>query len=198
MLIKLIFLAALASLIPAEAMVCEEICECACDKNSLKIRGAAFYPQGSLTRKIYDRFWPEGSLEYDYLWHRHYSTFVNGGFTRKTGHSIGRHHKTIIDLAPATLGLNVWLDNLCSWRPYIGVGVGAAYAHFHDFSPYVKQVQNKWGFASIVQIGMEVDFCESFFFDAFADYRFNWFDFNRRGKNLTGGADLGAGLGFHF
>lgn len=168
-------------------------------KNDLKIRAAAFYPQGSLTRNIYGRFWPEGSLEYDYLCSRHFSLFLNGAYARKDGHSLGERHKTTITLLPMTIGANAWLGSSSWWHPYLGIGIGTVYAHIHNFSPYVKQSQSYWGFASLFQAGMEFDVTKCLFFDLFADYRFNWFEFNKdRSRAQTSGVDLGAGLGFRF
>ncbi len=168
-------------------------------KNRIKMRASAFYPQGSLTREIYGNWFPVGSLEYDYLYGRHLSFFVNGAYTRKNGHSTAEAYKTTITLVPVTVGVNAQLGNSSWWRPYLGAGIGAAYSHFHNYSPYVKQHRSYFGFASIIQTGMEFNITKWFFLDLFTSYRFNWFDFNKdNSKSLTGGVDLGIGLGVKF
>lgn len=169
--------------------------------NSFKIRGAAFYPQGSLTRRIYDNWWPEGSLEYNNIGDRCWSPFLNVAYTYKNGRSVGSAggDKTSINLIPMTVGINFWLRNFSCWRPYIGAGIGAAYVHMHDESPYVKRNINQWGFASLVQVGTEFDIVEWMFFDVFVGYRWNWFDFNRHRSNAeTGGLNIGGGIGLRF
>ncbi|MBI2743036.1 MAG: hypothetical protein HYX48_03885 [Chlamydiales bacterium] len=167
-------------------------------KNSLKFRAAAFYPQGSLTRQIYGRYWPEGSIEFDHLFSKHWAFFLNGAYTRRNGHSIGEREKTTITLVPVTLGINAKFGGRCV-HPYLGLGVGGAYAHFFNDSSFVKRYENKWGVASIAQAGIEFDLRECLFFDLFAAYRFNWFAFNHHHPHrLTGGGDVGASIGFRF
>ncbi|MBI2743035.1 MAG: porin family protein [Chlamydiales bacterium] len=167
-------------------------------KNSIKIRGAAFYPQGSLTRKIYGNFWPEGSIEYDYQFFRHWAVFANGAVTHKSGHSVGVGHKTRITLVPTTVGINAKIGGSSWFHPYLGIGVGAAYVHFFNDSDFIPKHTHKWGFASFYQAGMEFDVNKWFFVDVLAAYRFNWFGFNNMSHRQTGGLDLGAGLGFRF
>lgn len=167
-------------------------------KNSFKIRGAAFYPQGSLTRQIYGNFWPEGSIEYDYQFKKHWAAFANVAYTRKGGHSVGEGDKTTATLVPLTVGVNAKFGGSSWVHPYLGIGIGGAYAHFFNDSNFVKKHVNRGGFASIAQGGVELDFKKYFFVDLFAAYRFNWFAFNKHPHRLTGGADIGGGLGFRF
>jgi hypothetical protein len=168
-----------------------------CRPNSFKIRGAAFFPQGQLTKKIYGNTWAEGSLEYNYYWRRAFSVFVNGAATGKSGHGIGIKHSTSIVVVPVTIGVNGHFGS--SWvHPYLGVGVGAAYAHITNHYRFVKERANKGGFASLYQAGIEFDCNSRVFIDLFADYRWNWFDFNKQSSRQTGGFDVGLGLGFQF
>lgn len=165
------------------------------NRNSFKIRGAAFFPQGSLTKRIYGKVWPEGSLEYNYKWGCCFSLFVNGAVTGKKGHSIGLGNSTRIVLVPLTIGINARFGS--SWvHPYLGIGVGGAYAHIHNHSSFVKRNTNHWGFASLFQVGVELDCNSWFFIDLFGDYRWNRFHFNKQSSRQTGGFDVGAGLGF--
>jgi outer membrane protein W len=173
--------------------------EVSTSKNSLKVRGAAFFPQGSVIRDIYGTVWPEGSIEYSYLFCKHWAAFVNGAVTHESGHSIGQHQKTRMTLVPATIGVNAKFGCSSWFHPYLGVGVGAAYANFYNDSDFLTKHVHKWGFASFYQGGLEFDIKKWFFIDLFAAYRFNWFGFNSDQSNRqTGGADLGAGLGFRF
>lgn len=167
-------------------------------KNSFKFRAAAFYPQGEIVREIYGNFWPEGSIEYAHLISKHWAFFINGAYTRKNGHSIGERQKTTATLIPLTAGFNVKFGG-ASVHPYLGLGVGGAYANFSNHSNFVKKHPHYWGVASIGQIGIEFDLKERLILDIFAAYRFNWFTFNREHPHrLTGGADVGASLGFRF
>jgi hypothetical protein len=113
-----------------------------CHPNSLKIRGAAFFPQGHLTKKIYGNTWAEGSLEYNYFWRRAFSLFVNGAATWKSGHSIGLKHSTSIVVVPVTIGVNGHFGSSSWVHPYLGVGVGGAYAHITNHSSFVKKHAN--------------------------------------------------------
>jgi hypothetical protein len=167
-------------------------------KNNLKIRAAAFFPQGVLTRQIYHKFWPEGSIEYNYSFFRHISCFANGAVTGMNGHSRGVRHNTTIIVVPVTFGINkLWGSSW--WHPYVGFGVGFAYAHIHNVHSCVRKYENHWGFASLFQTGVELDVSRSFYMDLFAAYRFNWFHFNvHHNIRATGGLDLGFGGGYRF
>jgi hypothetical protein len=172
---------------------------CEIKNNKIKIRAAGLYPQGSLTRDIYGNFLPEGSLEYDYSRCHNYAFFINGAYARKGGHSIGKSHHTTMTLVPVTVGINALPGNFSWWHPYLGIGLGAAYAHFHNSDVYVREKRSYVGFASLFQVGMEFDVTQCFFFDLFLDYRFNWFGFNQNQWNtLIGGVDFGGGIGFSF
>lgn len=168
-------------------------------KNKIKARIGGLWPQGSLTREIYGNVWPEVSLEYNYQYRQHLSFFINGAYFRKSGHSTRGAYKTTMTLFPITMGVNVRFGNSSCWHPYLGFGVGSAYFHFHNFSPYVKKHGSYFGFASIIQTGVEFNITKYFFLDLFASYRYNWFNFNKNiSKSLTGGVDLGVGLGVVF
>lgn len=178
---------------------CQQKPQCPTQKkhNSIKIRGSAFYPQGSLVRRVYDNWWPEGSLEYNYIW-KHWSIFVNAAVSHKSGHAPGGA-KTSITLVPVTVGCNAQIGGSSWFHPYIGIGIGGVYANI-DVPHFVKRSEeSQFGAASIVQAGMEFDVTKWMFFDIFGDYRFNWFSFNSDVSHTqTGGFNVGAGIGFRF
>jgi hypothetical protein len=164
--------------------------------HSFKIRASALFPQGGIVRKIYGHAFPEGSVEYDYNW-RHFSVFVNAAATGKSGHSIGLRDSTTLVVVPVTIGMNARFGS--SWvHPYLGIGIGAAYAHIRNHNSFVPKNSNKGGFASLYQAGIEFDCNSWFFIDLFFDYRWNWFDFNKKASRQTGGIDTGLGFGFRF
>jgi hypothetical protein len=160
-------------------------------KNSLKARAAFFQPTGEHIRHTYGNWWGEYSGEYNRYFHRQWSFFINGAYTKKHG----RHHNSLY-LVPVTLGVNARLGRFSFWHPYIGLGVGAVYGHWED---HHKGAKSRGGLATLAQAGMEFDLCRWLFLDLFGAYRWNWFHLNSTRKhNLAGGWTAGAGLGVRF
>lgn len=167
-------------------------------------KGAFFGPVEDKFRDIYGdgngRYGAEISYEFCnciYGW-----TSVD--WFHDSGHSIGQHHRTNINLIPVGLGLKFMASVNC-WDFYLGGG--ALFTHFEteDHSPYVIRESNKWVYGGILKLGTLLN-CNCFFLDIFGDY--SWLQdahfhrtdngkVERHSANINGWA-IGLGIGFRF
>lgn len=185
-------------------------------------RVACFFPQDSHLKRVYDNPWPEYEIEASMpVACSSWNIWGNVNYYEKSGHSTCLHHHSKVDHWTFLIGGKYYFDffnNLCcdpcdpcydpcatsSFHPYAGIGGGAALVKFHDRSEFVKQHKEEWGGSLLLKLGVEYDICDCFFADLFADYAFNWFDFNHKHEGTethkiqTGGLKLGLGLGYRF
>lgn len=176
----------------------------------VEARVAWFLPQDSRIRDIYGK---NGFAEYELEASMplpcccecscDWDLFTNLAYYDKKGHSSCLHDKTRVDNWTLNFGVKRYFDICECIRPYLGLGAGAAYARFHDDSPFVHQHVKRWGAALLVKSGLKYDLTCNVFLDLFADYSYAWFNFHKhsgvttRNAN-TGGLKLGAGLGYQF
>ncbi len=170
---------------------------------SIKARGAYFWPQAHALRSRYGKHFADYSLELAYLLSRRWSVFLNGSIYHKHGHTKISRKKTNLTAIPLTLGINFYLHRSLVWRPYVGVGGGAAYVRFRDRSLFHKEVVSRWGEASFAQLGLEMNLTQRCIIDLFGGYRKNWVSFPKSQSHhhhhiQTGGWELGAGIGSRF
>ncbi|MFZ4772875.1 MAG: hypothetical protein ACOYK9_02660 [Chlamydiia bacterium] len=162
---------------------------------TVKGRIAAFVPQGGITREIYGSVFPEYSLEVDYFLKQNWSLFFNGSFYHQSGYPVGSSNKSKVTLVPLIIG--GLLDKQYPWgKPYFGFGMGTAYINVNNNSPIVANAV-EWGFASLLEAGVEAHFACHWLVDGFMAYRFNAFTFNNTDAQ-TGGFQIGGGVGYEF
>ena len=101
----------------------------------------------------------------------------------------------------ATLGALYEFEAYSRVHPYLGLGLGAAYVHFHNQSSHVKRSVNRWGVAFLAKSGVKFDVTGNFFLDLFVDYSYYLFNFKKghcRNNVNTGGFLIGGGIGYRF
>lgn len=175
----------------------------------VEARVAAFFPEDHRMGQVYDKVFPEYEIElsaplncccdcscnWDY--------FFNVSYYHQNGHSSCLKDKTTVDNWAFNLGVKHYFDICECFRPYLGLGAGPVNVKFHDQSPYVRKHTDKWGAAVLVKSGVIYDISCNIFLDAFFDYTYHWFHFNRSSDLYvrtvnTGGFKLGAGIGYRF
>jgi opacity protein-like surface antigen len=172
----------------------------------LQARAACLFPQDRRIRKIYGKAIAEWELEVDVsLDDREYGWdgFFNLAYYQKSGRStcsLAKRHTEMRNVA-ATLGALYEFEAYSRVHPYLGLGLGAAYVHFHNQSSHVKRSVNRWGVAFLAKSGVKFDVTGNFFLDLFVDYSYYLFNFNKghcRNNVNTGGFLIGGGIGYRF
>lgn len=178
----------------------------------IEARAAYFYPQEKRIRDLYGKngfanYQIEAAMPFDYLNDCYCSCdwdlFTNVGYYEKSGHTSCLNSRTTVNNWTINFGVKRYFDMCECFRPYLGLGIGAAYVKFHDRSDFVRQHTNEWGFALLAKSGIIYDITCNFFLDAFIDYSYEWYDFKKKScvstKNVnTGGLKTGLGLGYRF
>lgn len=175
-------------------------------------RVAYFLPQDHRMRSIYSN---KGFAEYELETSTplaslvdcapcNWDGFANLSFYRKNGRSSCLNDRTRVTNWTLNFGVKRYFDVCGCFKPYLGLGAGAAYVRFHDYSSFVKRHNNKWGFAILAKSGVKYDVTCNLFLDLFLDYSYAWFNFYHsrscvavRNTN-TGGLKCGLGLGYQF
>lgn len=178
----------------------------------VEARAAYFLPQDSRMRDIYSK---KGFAEYEIeaanplsdlfcTCPSEWDGFVNLSFYQKHGRSTCINDKTQVTNWTLNFGVKRYFIVCESFRPYLGLGCGAAHVKFHDESDYVSKHTKRWGVAILAKSGIRYDLTCNLFLDLFADYSYSWFNFQHRKscvsvRNVnTGGLKLGLGLGYQF
>lgn len=175
-------------------------------------RAAYLFPQDDRMRQIYGHGWWDYELQVDvplkdccgapsYLCG--VSGWCNLSFYEKKGHTHCLRHHTNINSWAMNFGVSKFFD--CGWclKPYLGIGIGAGHAQFHDKSPYVHRDISRWGFSALAKSGVQYEMNCNWFIDLFADYAYNHIGSKkprhgtRTHKVNVGGGKLGIGIGYH-
>lgn len=193
-------------------------------KTSLALRAAYFRPQSSKLRDHYAKNWVEWQLEANMRFCCDWAGWLNVGYSHKSGHhkhqcgcpdeivgciargSEFQKNKLRTRIIPITVGFKRYF---CScWEcvtPYLGFGVGTAYAHLKNKENFGSEScsdhhkKSKWGWALALKSGFEWDITQCIYSDFFLDY--DWIHVNHMGHghdSQLGGLKLGAGLGWRF
>jgi hypothetical protein len=177
-------------------------------------RVAYFLPENKRIRHVYsDLGFPEYELEVampigcyfsDCIPDLNLDVWTNVSYYEKKGRSYSLHDKTRVTNWALNAGVSYYFPICGPIRPYVGIGGGAAHVEFHDKSQYVKQHREEWGGGFLAKLGLKYDVTCNIFIDVFADYSYNWCNFNRSKRCIevhnvnTGGLKLGAGIGYRF
>ncbi len=176
----------------------------------VEARVAYFYPQDKRIRDLYGKngfanYQIEAAMPLDCCCDCacNWDIFTNLGFYEKSGRTSCLDSKTKVTNWTLNFGVKRFFDMCECFRPYLGLGAGAAHVKFHDQSEFVRQHTNRWGVALLVKSGVIYDITCNFFLDAFVDYSYEWYNFHSRSgvtvRNVnTGGLKTGLGLGYRF
>ncbi len=178
----------------------------------IEARVAYFLPQDHRMRDIYSS---KGFAEYELETSTpldclvdcapcNWDGFANLSFYQKNGRSSCLNDRTRVTNWTLNFGVKRYFDVCGCFKPYLGLGAGAAYVRFHDHSDFVKRHNNKWGFAILAKSGVKYDITCNLFLDLFVDYSYAWFNFYHKRSCVavrntnTGGLKCGLGLGYQF
>jgi len=112
-----------------------------------------------------------------------------------------KHHVRVV---PITVGLKRYFCYNECLRPYFGAGIGLAHARFKNRYDFVERVEDRFGLATLVKLGLECDICDCFFVDIFADWAWDSINYHKKHSSnsqyhpQTGGLKVGIGFGYHF
>jgi outer membrane protein W len=178
----------------------------------LEVKGSYFLPTNSAFRHIYNGsalYGPELTVQLcdDDPWH----VFASVEYFQKKGHSLGLCDSTKVTLIPLGIGLKYCAESCVEdvdW--YIGLGFQPVCVHTKNYSEFVCEKVNRWGFGGIAKIGAFWYLSPHVVLDFFVDYSF--VDVNCKQvsccqgitgnvyprKANIGGAIFGIGLGYCF
>lgn len=166
-----------------------------------EVRVAAFYPSSKKFRRVYQEWSADYQLEISKPIYKGLALWVNGSFLTEKGR--GRtnrgHNSSHIDLIPVSFGPKyAYCINHCL-KVYAGLGATYTFLRIRDNSPYVRGHLDKEAWGGIAKTGFQYSW-NVFFFDIFADYLYQPFDFSssskvKRNRIDVGGLKLGIGLG---
>ena len=171
----------------------------------IEARAACYNFKSNIMREIYggERWEPQiqlqkslGCLPADF--------WLNVGYFRKRGGSLGLDQFTRIRIQPVSFGLNGVVP-LNYWMK-INLGIGAHYAHVNIFddSPFVDRHTRKSSWGCILKSSVIYDVTNCVYFSVFADYLFQRFKNHgfENGVYKTNinidGWKFGAGIGIKY
>lgn len=187
----------------------------------IEARAAILFPTDSRIRDVYRHQWGEYGIEVFYDFCGPWEIFNDLNYSWVHGRSTCQKNRSQMSMWSNYMGVKYiycWMD---CFKPYIGLGGGVVNVEFQNNSKFVKKEIDRWGGGIIVKTGFEYYFCDCFFLDLFADYTYNWIDFDSGHKKQvcndqdndansnrkccsnshearTGGFKLGLGLGMEF
>lgn len=170
----------------------------------LQLRGAGFYPEDHLMRRVYEDVSDEYELEIGFFRNPCFSPWFNISYFEEKGHSTCRKKHTEIISHSLSIGIKRYYSFRECCKPYFGVGIGAGYVKFYDRAFYVDKNISKWGPLIIAKSGVQCDLGCRFFIDLFADYSYNPINGGKCKKGIKtrdvniGGLKFGLGIGYHF
>ena len=169
----------------------------------LKIRAAYTYFNSRLVREIFSNKAYCTQIEADFSLNKYLTVFLNADYLNKSGHSDDLKDHTTLDMGDLSLGLIVTNQGFKTVLPYIGLGVVSAIVHTHDYSPYVKQITNRYSTGLVAKAGIDFVFAKRWLFDVFCDYSYQPLHvyykpaIDQEHINM-GSIKAGAGLGCRF
>ncbi len=169
----------------------------------LEIKGGYFIFADAKMRKIYDQggLDVQASLSYPILkeWLQIYGSVEWLGRNGKASGS-----KTNFWALPISLGLKPVLTIASFAQAYFAIGPRYAYAHQHNFSPFVDKNVSKNCFGGFINTGFNFFPISRLLVDIFGEYSYVRSHFNASkpyvyGETVqVGGFVVGAGLGYRF
>ncbi len=164
-----------------------------------ELRGGYFYPTSKKFREIYRDGGPEVELELSKTFKKDWMAWANVNYFERSGHSIGFHDKTTINMVPVSFGFK-YLYPICNFpiNPYLGGGVTYTFINVKNDADFVKRHVTKSGVGFVVKSGMYVDLCYGLILDIFADYYYQKIHFYSKNNEDVGGFKMGLGLGYKF
>lgn len=164
-----------------------------------EFRVAYFYPTSERFREICPGARIDYSLEGTFYVSRHLGAFGSVTWLPKSGHSLGEHHRTQINLVPFTAGLRY---RYCFNRfMAVRFGVGAAYYLLatDDYSNCTCIRKNTFhqNVGAVVKVDWQLRFCRCTYADLFVDYLYLPLNVSN-GCTQVGGFNVGVGVGRRF
>lgn len=166
------------------------------NKNSFKIRAAAFIPTSKLFREIYKTAGACTELEYAYRFRDHLEIWGNFDWFSRHGKSVGLNNPTKINIANFSFGFKFPYNVNSVHELYLGVGSSIAGIWINNKSCCCCEKVSKAAGAIIFKSGYYYYFSEQAFIDLFADYLYQPAHFQRHID--IGGLRLGIGIGVMF
>jgi outer membrane protein len=163
----------------------------------VEFRAAAFFPSSSLFRKIYGKVEADYQLQGSTKVCKYLDVWANLDWLPKSGHSVGYHDHTKINLVNGSVGLNAVypVNTWCSLYVGAGPSVGGIWLknkYHHDGTKMVRKCVVGGLFKSGVYFGIT----SHLFFDVFVDYLYEPVHFHNHVN--VGGVKAGAGFGGKF
>lgn len=170
---------------------------------TIKAEFSYFQPSDETFLDIYG-----GGIDYGFdistsIW-RSLDVFFGFDYFQKEGHSLGGHNRTEIQLIPLSAGLRYrFMMNRYS-DFYIGLGPAYTHLHIHDYSPYVKEITNKWDWGGVGQVGFNFYPVKYLILSIFCDYFYTEMHFSGNHCNVeqhnafVGGFNAGGAIGLTF
>jgi hypothetical protein len=110
---------------------------CCDDSYCLTIEGkaSAYFPFENKVRRIYSSTltFYEGEVDLPLWWG--FSGYFSAGYLENTGHSLGLHNKTKLQMVPLTVGFKYFWEVIPCLDVYLGAGVVYSILNIHDYSP---------------------------------------------------------------
>ena len=193
-----------ASLALAEPLLQRDRKEIRQKKWLAEARGSAYRPNDRLFRKIYSDLLAAGGLLLDYTFKRHWSVATEIEFLQKTGHSIGKHDRTRMQLIPISVLLRYHCFIGTVYDLYFGLGPRYFILRTQNDLNAVRRNTTDQALGGVAEAGVLFQIGPSLTFDLFFAYSYGKITgspkkTNIEGRSLNvGGLQAGAGIGFRF
>ncbi|OGN70800.1 MAG: hypothetical protein A3I15_03250, partial [Chlamydiae bacterium RIFCSPLOWO2_02_FULL_49_12] len=193
-----------ASLALAEPLLQRDRKEIRQKKWLAEARGSAYRPNDRLFRKIYSDLLAAGGLLLDYTFKRHWSVATEIEFLQKTGHSIGKHDGTRMQLIPISVLLRYHCFIGTVYDLYFGLGPRYFILRTQNDLNAVRRNTTDQALGGVAEAGVLFQIGPSLTFDLFFAYSYGKITgspkkTNIEGRSLNvGGLQAGAGIGFRF
>ena len=176
-------------------------CNPCCDwGNETEFRVAYFYPSSQRFRDIYSGARIDYEIETTQRLLCNFYAWANVSWFPNSGHSLGEHHYTTIDLVPVSFGLKYLICLPCCTKLYIGAGPAYYFLNTHDHSSCacIERYRNERGWGGAFKSQLDWFFCGCNYLDLFVDYLYLPLNTNRDSADQVGGLKVGLGIGHHF
>jgi len=172
----------------------------------IEARDSAFFPLSSKIRKIYAKVLNDVELELGAALRNNWRLWFDAGYVFKSGHSLGLHHRTKMQMVPFALGASyIFCNVLPSFDVFLGLGATYSFIKFHDHSEITHPIIIKKDFGAIAKSGFYYHFTNHAYGTMFVEYLFQRFHFNQHNTNAVkwhdvhmDGLKLGLGIGWLF